>query len=325
MGKDRAKAEEAKRLTYGPVPSRRLGFSLGVDIIPYKTCSYNCIYCQLGKTTNKTLRRKSYVNPATVLKEIKKAISENKKIDYITFSGSGEPTLNKDLGLLIEKTKKITSIPVAVLTNGSLLWRKSVREDLVSADLVVPSLDAVSAQVFRKINRPAKGLNVKEISDGIKKFAEDFKGEIRLEIMLVKDVNDSKKEIKKINEFVKDLKIDKIELNTAIRPPNDPQARPLTKGELLKIKSLFDPDLKVEIIPDFSKHYEEKVFRKDLEQRIIDLLKRRPCRKEEMAISLGVHLNELLKYLNLLLHRKKIKKSEKSSQKDYYIINLIET
>lgn len=311
-----------KSVTYGPVPSRRLGFSLGVDIIPYKVCSYNCIYCQLGKTTNKTLRRRSYANPATVLKGIKTAISENKKIDYITFSGSGEPTLNKDLGILIQKTKKITSIPVAILTNGSLLWRKSVREDLASADLVVPSLDAVSAGVFKKINRPAKGLNIKKVLDGTKKFTEDFKGEIRLEIMLVKGINDSEKEIKKINEFVKDLKIDKIELNTVIRPPNDPQAKPLKKEELLRIKKLFDPDLKVELISDFTKHYEEKIFRRDLEQRIVDLLKRRPCRKEEMAVSLGVHLNELLKYLNLLVQRKKIKKSEKPIQKDFYILNL---
>ena len=322
MGKDRAKTEEAKRLIYGPVPSRRLGFSLGVDIVPYKICSYNCIYCQLGKTSNHILRRKSYVNPATVLREIKKAISENKKIDYITFSGSGEPTLNKDLGKIIRKIKKITSIPVAVMTNGSLLWRKSVRDDLASADLVVPSLDAVSAGVFKKINRPAEGLNIKKVLDGIKKFSENFKGEIRLEIMLVKGINDSEKEINKINEFIKDLKTDKIELNTVIRPPNDPQAKPLKKEELLKIKKLFDPNLKLEIISDFTKYYEEKIFRRDLEQRIIDLLKRRPCRKEEMAISLGVHLNELLKYLNLLVQKKKIKKSQKSSQKDFYILNL---
>ncbi|MGB2698560.1 MAG: radical SAM protein [Candidatus Zixiibacteriota bacterium] len=321
MGKDRAKIEEVKRLTYGPVPSRRLGFSLGVDIVPYKVCSYNCIYCQLGKTTFHTLRRKSYVNPATVLKEIKTAISENKKIDYITFSGSGEPTLNKDLGTLIRKIKRITSIPVAVLTNGSLLWRKNVREDLALADLVVPSLDAVSSGIFKKINRPAMGLNVKKVLDGIKKFTRDFDGGIRLEIMLVKGINDSEKEIKKINEFVKDLKNDKIELNTVIRPPNDPQAKPLKKEKLLKIKKLFDPNLKVELIYDFTKHYEKKVFRRDLEQRIIDLLKRRPCRKEEMAVSLGVHLNELLKYLNLLVQKKKIKKSRLSSQKDFYILN----
>jgi len=311
-----------KSVTYGPVPSRRLGFSLGVDIIPYKVCSYNCIYCQLGKTTSRTLTRKPYVSPATVIKGIKAAISENKKIDYITFSGSGEPTLNKDLGEMIQKTKKITSIPVAVLTNGSLLWRKSVRDDLALADLVVPSLDAVSSGIFKRINRPAKGLSIKKVLDGIKKFADDFKGEIRLEIMVVKNINDSKKEIKKINEFIKDLKIDKIELNTVIRPPNDPQAKPLKKEELLKIKRLFDPDLKVELISDFTKHYEQKIFRRDLEQRIIDLLKRRPCRKEEMAVSLGVHLNELLKYLNLLAQRKKIKKSKKSSQKDFYILNL---
>jgi wyosine [tRNA(Phe)-imidazoG37] synthetase (radical SAM superfamily) len=310
-----------KKIIYGPVPSRRLGISLGVDIIPYKVCSYNCIYCQLGKTTNQTLRRKSYINSSTFLRELKHAILENKKIDYITFSGSGEPTLNKDLGTMIQKTKKITSIPVAVLTNGSLLWRKSVRKNLALADLIVPSLDAVSAGVFKKINSPANGLNIKKVMNGIKRFSEEFKGKIRLEIMLVKGINDSEDEIKKINEFVKDLKINKIELNTVIRPPNDPKAKPLKKEELLKIKKLFDPSLKVELIPDFSRRT-EKVYHRDLEEKILELLKRRPCRKEEMAVSLGVHLNELLKYLNLLLQRKKIKKSKKSSQKDFYILNI---
>ncbi len=151
-----------KSIVYGPVPSRRLGISLGVDIIPYKTCTYDCIYCQLGKTTNQTIQRKSLVSVDSVIKEIKEVIGQNSDIDYITFSGSGEPTLNSDMGEMIRKVKSFTQIPVAVLTNGSLLWDKKVREDLSGADLVVPSVDAVSEEVFHKVNRPKEELKVKK-------------------------------------------------------------------------------------------------------------------------------------------------------------------
>ncbi|MCK4584220.1 radical SAM protein, partial [candidate division WOR-3 bacterium] len=129
---------------YGPVPSRRLGFSLGVDLVPYKVCTYDCIYCQLGKTTNKTIQRKEYIESREVLLQIKKAISTQQKIDYITFSGSGEPTLNTNIGSLIREIKKITDIPVVVITNGSLLYKESIRKALLPADLVVPSLDAAT-------------------------------------------------------------------------------------------------------------------------------------------------------------------------------------
>jgi len=133
---------------FGPVPSRRLGFSLGIDVIPFKTCSLDCIYCQLGRTTHKTVKRKEYVSSNQILKELREFLKEKKKVDYITFSGSGEPTLNSNIGKMINKNKKITSIPVAVLTNGTLLYYPQVREDLLEADLVIPSLDAVSEKVF---------------------------------------------------------------------------------------------------------------------------------------------------------------------------------
>jgi len=216
-----------KSIVYGPVPSRRLGISLGVDIIPYKNCSYDCIYCQLGKTTNQIIQRKSLVLIDSVMDEIKEVIKENSDIDYITFSGSGEPTLNQDIGEMIRRIKGFTQIPVAVLTNGSLLWDKQVREDLSGADLVVPSVDAVSEDVFQRINRPLEELKVNKVLGGIKDFCENFGGKIYLEIMLVKDINDSKKEIGRLNKFIRELNVDKIQLNTVIRPPGDPTARPL--------------------------------------------------------------------------------------------------
>jgi wyosine [tRNA(Phe)-imidazoG37] synthetase (radical SAM superfamily) len=309
-----------KKIIYGPVPSRRLGISLGVDVVPYKTCSYDCIYCQLGKTTNQTTQRRSFVPVDSVMKEIKEVIDQNSDIDFITFSGSGEPTLDQDIGRMIEKVKKITPIPVAVLTNGSLLWDRRVREDLSQADLVVPSLDAVSEKAFRRVNRPLAGLGIEKVLDGLKTFCGQFHGKIYLEIMLVRNINDSEEEIKKINQFVQDLRIDKIQLNTVVRPPCDLGAKPLSKKELLKVKALFDPKCEVELIADF-KRETSKAYQKDLERGIIELLKRRPTQKEEMAVSLGVHPNEISKYLQILEEKKIIKRSaDRNSSGVYFVI-----
>jgi wyosine [tRNA(Phe)-imidazoG37] synthetase (radical SAM superfamily) len=246
-------------------------------------------------------------------------IDQNSDIDYITFSGSGEPTLNQDIGEMIGRVKSLTQIPVAVLTNGSLLWDKMVREDLAQADLVIPSVDAVSEEIFQKVNRPIEGLKVKEILKGIKEFCKRFKGKIYLEIMLVKNINDSEEEIKKINRFVKNLRIDEIQLNTVARPPGDPGARPLNQEELNKVKGLFDPKLKVEAIANFNRET-SKAYQKDLKQAIIELLKRRPAKKEEMAVSLGIHPNEMVKYLQILEEKKIIRRSQTEDKSGVYFV-----
>jgi len=308
-----------KKIVYGPVPSRRLGISLGVDIIPYKNCSYDCIYCQLGKTTNQTIQRKSLVSVDSVIKDIKEVLNENSDIDYITFSGSGEPTLNQDIGEMIRRVKSFTQIPVAVLTNGSLLWDKKVREDMSRADLVVPSVDAVSEEVFGKVNRPIEGLKIKKVLEGISNFCENFEGKIYLEIMLVKDVNDSEEEIKRINQFVRELDVDKVQLNTVIRPPGEFTAKPLHEEELQNIKALFDSKLPVEIVADFDR-MTSKAYHKDLEQAITDLLRRRPTRKDEMSVALGVHPNEIVKYLQVLEERKKIKRVKIENEAETYFV-----
>ena len=307
-----------KKSVYGPVPSRRLGISLGVDIVPYKNCSYDCIYCQLGRTTDHTIKRRSFVSVDAVMDQIREVVNQNSDIDYITFSGSGEPTLNQDISRMIERVKSLTRIPVAVLTNGSLLWDSRVRKDLSGADLVVPSVDAVSEEVFRKINGPVEGLNVKKVLQGIKDLCSDFAGRVYLEIMLVKGINDSEGEIKRINQFVRELNADKIQLNTVIRPPGDPQARRLAPQELLKIKALFDPSLPVEIVADFDR-ITSKAYHKDLERAILDLLERRPTRKDEMATALGIHPNEIAKYLQVLEKDKRIRRVRTESRpEDYY-------
>lgn len=299
---------KVRNFIYGPVPSRRLGISLGVDIVPFKNCSYDCMYCQLGRTTNHTAKRSSFVPIDSVLRQIKDVVDHNSDIDYITFSGSGEPTLNRDIGEMIRRVKDFTQIPVAVLTNGSLLWDKKVREDLSSAHLVVPSVDAVSEDILQKINRPVKGLKASKILEGIKEFCGSYQGKIYLEVMLVEDINDSAEEIKRINQFVRELKADKIQLNTVIRPPGDPKAKPLTKEKLQKTAALFDSELPVEIIADFDR-MTSRAYHKDLEKAITGLLKRRPTRKDEMATALGVHPNEIVKYLQALEKSKKIKRT----------------
>ncbi len=312
------KEEEKKRFVYGPVPSRRLGISLGVDLVPFKNCSYDCIYCQVGRTTNHTAERSSFVGVDLVISQIKEIVERNSDIDYITLSGSGEPTLNSDIGQIIRKIKGFTGIPVAVITNGSLLWREEVRRDISQADLVIPSVDAVSQQVFEKVNHPVGGLTSGKVLEGIRKFCSDYGGRVYVEIMLVKGVNDSEEEMGKINQFVRELRADRIQLNTVVRPPSQPDAKPLNEQELLGIKGLFDPSLPVEIIAGFDRTT-SRAYHEDLEKAIIELLARRPTKKDDMAAALGVHPNEIVKYLQVLEEGKRIKKAEKEGEA-YYVI-----
>jgi wyosine [tRNA(Phe)-imidazoG37] synthetase (radical SAM superfamily) len=180
---------EEKKYLYGPVPSRRLGRSLGVDIVPFKVCPLDCIYCQLGRTVDKTVERKEYVSIEPVLAELKDRLAEDLQADFITISGSGEPTLNSGLGRLIEGIKKITDIPVAVLTNGALFTDKSVRADCLQADVVLPSLDAGDEVAFRKINRQHPDINIEKLITGLCEFRNEFSGRIWLEVFFVEGLN----------------------------------------------------------------------------------------------------------------------------------------
>jgi wyosine [tRNA(Phe)-imidazoG37] synthetase (radical SAM superfamily) len=290
--------------TYGPVPSRRLGFSLGIDIIPFKTCSLNCIYCQLGPTAQRTIRRKEYLSSSEILAQIKKKVSSGVQIDYITFSGSGEPTLNKILGKLIREIKKTTSIPVAVLTNSTLLSQKSVTNALMDADLVVPSLDAATQEIFVKVNRPHSSFNIEEIIQGLQKFSHEFKGSIWLEIMLVKGVNDSPSHIRKLKEAIAKVKPEKVQLNTVIRPPAEKYARPLSLKDLENIKKILGKNC--EIIVEFDREA-QKSAPENLEGAILSMIQRRPATLADISSSLGKHKNEIIKYLDSLLAEGKIK------------------
>ena len=282
---------------FGPVPSRRLGFSLGIDTVPYKTCSLDCIYCQLGKTTNKIIERREYISCEGILPEIEEILKQKKKIDYITFSGSGEPTLNSGIKTMINNIKKLTSIPIAVLTNGTLLFQPKTREELMEADLVIPSLDAVSEEVFKKVNRPYHSLKIDKIIDGLSDFSQEFKGEIWLEIMVVKGINDSPQEIKRMAEAIEKIKLDKIQLNTVVRPPVEEFAQPVNSEDLKKITRTLGE--KCEIIAEFKRPNQE-FYREDIEKGILTMVKRRPVTLLDISRSSGIHQNEAIKYLNIL-------------------------
>jgi wyosine [tRNA(Phe)-imidazoG37] synthetase (radical SAM superfamily) len=300
--------------TYGPVPSRRLGFSLGIDIIPFKTCTFDCIYCQLGPTTKKSVKRKKYFSPKEILRAVKKKLSSGQRIDYITFSGSGEPTLNSNIGSLIREIKKMTSIPVAVLTNGSLLSRESVRKDLSAADLVVPSLDAATQKAFAQTNRPHSSLKLEKIIDGLEKFRHEFKGSIWLEIMLVKGVNDSPAHLRRLKDAIAKIRPEKIHLNTVVRPPTEKFAKPLSKKELERIKKILGK--KAEIIAEFDKKA-QKLSSEDIEKAILSIIQRRPVTLQDISTSLGMHKNEVIKYLNFLLEEGKIQCTSHKALKYY--------
>lgn len=290
---------------YGPVPSRRLGYSLGVDILPYKTCTLDCVYCQLGPTAEATDRAGCFFEERELLSQIQDAVTSSRgRIDYITFSGSGEPTLNSGLGSLIRKIKAMTDIPVAVLTNSTLLTREEVRQALMEADLVVPSLDAATPDVFKKVNRPHASLEIRDIIQGLIRFRKEFRGQFWLEVMLVAGINDSPEHIRELKEAAAAIHPDRVQLNTVVRPPAEGFARPLTQERMEEIREIFGPE--AEIIADFS----EDPRLSDLETvgaAIVDLVKRRPATLTDLANSLGLHRNEVIKHLNILMGSNEIR------------------
>ena len=212
---------------FGPVPSRRLGQSLGVDPLPLKICNWNCVYCQLGRTTPLSNERREYFPRADILAEIRSALASHKPgaIDYVTFVGSGETTLHSGVGWLIRQVKSLTDIPVAVITNGSLLHLAEVRRDLAAADVVMPSLDAGSDLLYRQINRPWPGLNYDSLLEGLMAFRREYSGRLWIEVMLMRGINDSAEALRDIADALQRIQPDQVHLNLPSRPPAEPSVR----------------------------------------------------------------------------------------------------
>ncbi len=280
---------------FGPVPSRRLGRSLGVDLVPFKTCSYDCIYCQLGRTTCKTIERKEWIPLDGILEELKEKLAS--KPDYVTLSGSGEPTLYSRVDELIDRIKAMTDVPVAVLTNGSLLWDKDVRNQLMRADLVVPSLDAGDQSMFRLVNRPHEEIPFEQMLDGLIDFRREFRGKYWLEVFVVGAYTAVPDEFAKLAKCVDRIKPDRVQLNTVTRPPTEKYAVGVSSHRLTELMSLFH--LPAELIADFHGVHRQAEFaagRKD----ILQMLRRRPCSMDDIAGGLDMHRNEVIKYIEEL-------------------------
>lgn len=294
------------RYVYGPVPSRRLGRSLGIDLVPFKTCTYDCIYCQLGRTTDQTLDRKPYVTTEMILTELKRKLSEKNFPNYISLAGSGEPTLNSDIGKLIRKIKDLTDIPVTVLTNGSLLWKREVQEDLMAANLVLPSLDAGDERWFHYVDRPHQDIVFERMVEGIAEFTHRFPGEVRLEVLLLGGVTGVPTEVKKIAELARRIDPARIQLNTVSRPPAEDFAYPLSIDKMLALQNLFSGRVDI-LSEDNPAGSPVPLPSNSSDEDILALLQRRPCSSTDIANGLGAHVIDVLKHLNLLLEAGKVK------------------
>ncbi len=285
---------------FGPVPSRRLGMSLGVDLVPKKVCSLDCVYCEVGKTSLLSTTRKEYVPYLKVIDELDNYFANNPDPDYITFSGSGEPTLNSRIGDVIKYLKeKKPAIPIAVLTNGTLLSDKQLRSELMAADLVLPSVDAVSDVVFKKINRPADELDAGTYIDGLINFSKEFKGKIWLEIFILPGYNDSREELEKLRETILKINPTSVQLNTLDRPGTVPDLIKAPIKQLEQIKEGWGLD-NVEIIAAAPVRKNIKSYRGDTESAILETIARRPCTLTDLADILGLHISEINKYLDVL-------------------------
>lgn len=270
---------------FGPVASRRLGLSLGVDPVTFKTCTYDCVYCQLGKTTVFTVERREYVQTAELIEELRRKVSQDPRCDWITFAGSGEPTLHAQLGKIIDAIKDMTSIPVAVITNGSLLWRPDVQDDLLEADLVIPSLDAGMARTFERVNRPSAELQYEKMVEGLVTFRRRFRHALWLEVFLVGNIDYSTRELRELTGHIERIGPDKVQLNTVARPCGTTGTRPVPHAQMKEYARLLGPN--VEVIADYDR-LEEAATAEAGSQDILALLTRHPCSLPEIAHGLGL-------------------------------------
>ncbi|MDX9971793.1 MAG: radical SAM protein [FCB group bacterium] len=281
---------------FGPVPSRRLGRSLGVDLVPFKTCTYDCIYCQLGRTTRKTVEPVQWIPVDQVFEEVKGHLDSAP--EYITLGGSGEPTLYEGLGKLVEGIKRLTSIPLAVLTNGSLLWRPDIREGLLAADLVIPSLDAGDDALFQAVNRPHEDLRFELIVQGLIDFRREYRGRYWLEVLLLAGYTAYAREVRRICQHLKAIRPDRIHINTAVRPPAEPFAEAVPRDQLEALCRLFGPD--AEVIAE--RVYCEETGTSDADEaQLMDMIRRRPCSSEDIAQGLRIHRSQVAKLAERLI------------------------
>lgn len=289
----------AYRYLFGPVPSRRLGRSLGIDLVPQKTCTFDCAYCECGRTTVLTLERREYVPTDRVIAELDDCLAKAPDIDYVTFAGSGEPTLHSGIGDIISFIKdRYPRYRVAVLTNGALFVDPDVRAALMRADLVVPSLDAVSEDIFRDINRPSPGITAGQVVAGLVAFSREFPGVIWLEVFIVPGKNDTDEELLRLRDAVAAIAPDRVQVNTLDRPGTDIRVRRASPRTLERARTIIGGN--AEVIGAASCEPATAPEMRDVADMLLATLRRRPCTVADLSRISGLRPAEVTKHLRIL-------------------------
>ena len=280
---------------FGPVPSRRFGRSLGVDLVPLKTCSLNCVFCQLGPSQRTVTERREYVPVNDVIAELRAWMDADGRADYVTLSGSGEPTLHSRFGDVLDVVRAAGRIPSLLLTNGTLLGDAGVRRDAARADNVKVSLSAWDQASFREINRPHPDLSFEDLLRGYRAFRDEFRGTLWMEVFVLSGVNDDEADARRIAALAATVRPDRIQINTAVRPPAEASARPVPAEHLRRLAALFTPA--AEVVAGYTPHRDAGVLEAGA---LLAMLRRRPCTARQVADLLGRHINEVAKLLGQL-------------------------
>jgi len=301
---------------FGPVPSRRLGLSLGVDLIPAKTCTFDCLYCEVGRTTSKTIEPGPFVPFRELVDEIEKKLMKTEP-DTVTLAGSGEPTLYSRINEVIDSIKEVTETKVALLTNGSLFWKEELRERVLKADIILPTLSSAFENTFRMIHRPHPGLELNIVVEGLERLRKDYEGLLFLEIVLLAGINDTEKEVEGLKAVINRINPEKIQLNTVVRPPADKRAISLDRKRLEDIKVFLGE--RAEIIagvPVEAKKGKAGTLIRDF----LDMVKRRPLRSIDIANAMGLSSGDVEDLVKGLLIKGYISRQEHSGE-IYYLSN----
>ncbi|HHN82117.1 MAG TPA: radical SAM protein [Methanomicrobia archaeon] len=284
---------------FGPVPSRRLGASLGVDLVPYKTCTLDCVYCECGPTTDLTITRKEYVPTDTVIDELDGYLSTSPSLDFITFSGAGESLLHSGIGRIVAHLKEAhPDFRLALLTNGTLFSDKAIRREVRGVDVILPSLDAATLQAFSTINRPHPSLVLDDVKKGLTALCREHEGEVWLEVFIVPGVNDTPEELDALAGAISEMSPDMVQLNSLDRPGSEEWVEGVSEARLREVAHILgigDP------IHAYVSRRHIKSYTPEAESRIMQTLKRRPCTARDLADMLGLHENEIHKYLEVLI------------------------
>jgi wyosine [tRNA(Phe)-imidazoG37] synthetase (radical SAM superfamily) len=269
------------RYLFGPVPSRRFGRSLGIDMVPAKTCSFDCPFCEVGSTTLSTCKLQEYIPTSEIISEFKQWLKDDGQADVITLAGSGEPTLHSHFGEIIDTVKSSCNIPVVILTNSTLLHIPQVRQAAAKADIVKCSLSAWDDKSFQRINRPADELQLQQVVDGLREFRKIFPGKLWLEVFILKSVNDKPSDVAKIAALAETIAPDAVQLNTVVRPPAESSAQPISHSDLLHLAPLFTPP--AEIIARFSSTASTIKTPNITAEHVLAMLMRRPCSAKDIS------------------------------------------